>query len=187
MMDKFKNYRQVLTIVQPGLESVVSAQDAAELARIANDEMAELVGKYPDRFAGAVASLPMNNVNAALKEAERSIRELNFKGIQLFTPVDGKPLDHLEFMDIYEMMSKFDLPIWIHPTGEASVPDYVGEAESKFGIFSSLGWPYQTSLAMARLVFGGVFDKYPNLKFIIHHCGAMIPFLLTDSSVRRCG
>jgi aminocarboxymuconate-semialdehyde decarboxylase len=120
----------------------------------------------------------MNDIDAALKEAEKAIREKNFKGVQLFTPVNGKPLDHPDFMDIYGLMSGFDLPIWIHPTGEPSVPDYSGEDESKFGLFAALGWPYQSSLAMARLVFSGVFERFPNLKFVIHHCGAMIPFFL---------
>jgi predicted TIM-barrel fold metal-dependent hydrolase len=175
-MDQFEGLKQVLTIVQPPMESVVEAGDAVELARLANDEMAELVVKYPDRFAAAAGCLPMNDVDAALREADRVIRELNFKGVQIYTPVNGKPLDSPEFMELYKMMSGFDLPIWIHPTGEPSVPDYPNEDQSKYDLYASIGWPYQTTLGMARLVFSGIFDKYPNLKFIVHHLGAMVPF-----------
>jgi len=185
IMDSFGGYRQVLTIVQPGLETVVGKEDAVYLAALANDQLAELVQKYPDRFVGAVACLPMNDVGAALKEAEKAVREKNFKGVQIYTPANGKPLDYPDFMEIYSLMAEFDLPIWIHPTGEPSVPDYPGEDESKYGLFASLGWPYQTSLAMVRLVCGGVFDRYPDLKFVIHHCGAMISFFLNRLSQPR--
>ncbi len=178
IMDKFEGLRQVLSLAQPALESVVDTKTAAELAKLANDEMAELVIKYPDRFVAVVACLPMNNIDTALREADRAIRELNCKGVQMYTPVNGKPLDSPEFMGLYAMMAKFDLPIWIHPTRERSIPDYVGEDSSKYELFSSIGWPYQTTLGMARLVFSGVFDKFPGIKFITHHCGAMVPFFV---------
>lgn len=176
IMDKLGVTSQVLTVVQPPIESVVGPKDAVELSKLANDEMAELVAKYPDRFVGAVACLPMSDIDAALKEAERTIRELKFKGVQLFTPINGRPVDMPELMGLYDMMSKFNLPIWFHPNRERSVPDYISENESKYDIARVLGWPYDTSVGMARLVFSGVFEKYPNLKFIVHHCGAMIPF-----------
>jgi uncharacterized protein len=176
IMDSVEGLKQVLTIVQPPIESMVEKNDAVELAQIANDGMAELIVKYPDRFAGAAACLPLNNMDAALKEAERAIKKLGFKGVQIYTPINGKPLDNPEFMGLYAMMSDFDLPIWLHPTRDQSVPDYVGENESKYDLYASLGWPYETSMGMARLVYGGVFDKYPNLKIITHHCGAMVSF-----------
>ncbi|MFC1892387.1 amidohydrolase family protein [Thermodesulfobacteriota bacterium] len=176
IMDKFEGLKQVLTIAQPPLETVVDTEDAVVLARLANDEMAELVERHPDRFVAAAACLPMNDVDAAIMEADRAIRDLKFKGVQIYTPVGQKPLDRPEFMPLYELMSKNELPIWIHPTLEPSVPDYADETESKYDLFRSIGWPYESSKGMARLVFSGVFDKYPNLKFIIHHCGAMVPF-----------
>jgi len=170
IMDKFEGLKQVLTIVQPSLETVVDVRDAIELSKLANDEMAELVAKYPERFVAAVACLPMNNMDAALREADRAIQVLNFKGVQIHTPIGAKPIDRPELMSLYDFMSKMELPIWIHPTREPSIPDYADEDESKYDLFRSIGWPYETSKAMARLVFSGVFDKYPNLKFIIHHC-----------------
>jgi predicted TIM-barrel fold metal-dependent hydrolase len=175
-MDNFEGLRQVLTISSPPLEYVVSAKDAVDLARLANDEMAELVNKYPDRFVAAVANLPMNDMDASLRETERAIQQLKFKGIQLGSSISGKPLDRPEFWGLYEKMAGYELPIWIHPVRDSNVPDYPDEGFSKFNLFVSFAWPYETTLAMARLVFGGIMEKYPNVKFIAHHCGAMLPF-----------
>ena len=74
-------------------------------------------------------------------------------------------------------MCQYDLPIWIHPQREVDYPDYRSEKISKYAMHSMLGWVYETSSAMVRLVLSGVLEKYPNLKFITHHGGAMIPFL----------
>jgi predicted TIM-barrel fold metal-dependent hydrolase len=182
MMDKYPGLKQVLTLAQPPLECVVGPKIAIKLAKLANDEMADLVAKYPDRFVAAAACLPMNDMDAALQEAARAMGTLGLKGVQIVTPVNGKPLDSPEFMCLYELMSKHDLPIWIHPGGERSVPDYVGEEQSKYDIYSRIRWPYETSLAMARLVYSGVFDKFPGIKFITHHGGAMTSFFASRLS-----
>ena len=174
-MDKFEGRREVLTLGAPPLEYAVEGKDAVDLARLANDEMAELLVRYPDRFVAAAASLPLNDIDAALAETDRALRDLHFKGIQIFTSINGKPLDSRELMPLYEKMEKYDLPIWIHPARDRSVPDYPSETESKYLLFVIFGWPFETSLAMARLVFSGVMAEYPNIKIITHHCGAMIP------------
>jgi aminocarboxymuconate-semialdehyde decarboxylase len=176
IMDKYEDLKRVLTVASPPIEDVVNPEDAAELSELANDEMAELVAKYPDRFAAAVACLPMNSLDAALKETDRAIKELGFKGVQIYTPTNDKPLDLPEFMPLYEKMAHYDLPIWIHPCRGRSTPDYKTEDHSRYWIFSMFGWPYETTAAMTRLVFSGVLQKYPSLKFITHHCGGMIPF-----------
>jgi predicted TIM-barrel fold metal-dependent hydrolase len=158
-MDEYEGLTQVLTLASPPIEKAVDTKEAIELSRMANDEMAELVQKYPDRFIGAVASLPMNDPDSALKEVDRAIQELNFKGIQIFTPINGKPLDQPEFMPLYEKMSQYELPIWIHPNRDREVPDYASEDHSKYWIFSMFGWPYETTAAMTRLVFGGYWEN----------------------------
>ncbi len=175
-MDKFPGLRQVLTLGAPPLEYAFSPADAVELARVANDGMAELVSKYPDRFVAAVASLPLNDIDASLREADRAVKELGFKGVQMFSSVIGKPLDRPEFMVLYEKMARYDLPIWLHPARDVTVPDYPDEESSKYILSTTFAWPYETTLAMARLVFSGIMDRYPEIKFIAHHCGAMIPF-----------
>lgn len=177
IMDKFEGLRHVITLSTPAVEHFTNPQQAIDLARLANDEMAELVLKFPDRFPAAVATLPMNDMEAALKEADRAINDLHLKGVQLFTPINGKPLDSPEFIPLYEKMSQYDLPIWIHPTRDAGYADYKTETRSRYMIFSNFGWPYETTAAMTRLVFSGILEKYPNLKFITHHCGGMVPFL----------
>lgn len=177
IMDRYPDYVQVLSIGAPSVETVLSPEDAAEVARVANDELVELVMKYPHRFVGAIACLPMNDIDAALKEADRAIQHLKFRGVQINTSINGKPLDSPEFMPLYEKMVNYDLPIWIHPVREASIPDYPTENESKYQVARVFGWPYETAITMHRLVFSGVLDKYPKLKIITHHAGGILPYL----------
>ncbi|MGD8982787.1 MAG: amidohydrolase family protein [Desulfobacteraceae bacterium] len=176
IIERFEDYAQVLTLAGPPLDAVVSPKDGAELAKMVNDEMAELQSRYPNRIVGAMAALPMHNMKAALKEAERAIAGLGLRGVQIHSSISGKPLDHEEFFPFYEIMNQFNLPILIHPMRRRETPDYPDEDHSRYWIWQVLGWPYESSVAMTRLVFSGVFDRYPDLKFVIHHCGAMVPF-----------
>jgi aminocarboxymuconate-semialdehyde decarboxylase len=176
ILNKFEDVVQVLSVTMPPVEEVVGPEEAVELTRIANDEMAEMVAKYPQKYIAAIANLPMNNMDATLKEAERAIKKLGFKGIQIYTRVNGKPLSSDELMPLYKLMSGFDLPIWIHPMRSSHQADYAAETVSSHQIFSVFGWPYDTTVAMTRLVFAGVFEKFPTIKFITHHCGGMIPY-----------
>lgn len=176
LMDKYQGLQHVLTLAAPPVEMVADARAAAELARLGNDGMAELVLKYPERFPAAVASLPMNDMDAALREADRAIKELKFKGVQIYTPTNGKALDSPELMPLYDKMAEYDLPIWIHPERDVNVADYPGENRSRYMIFHIFGWPYETAAAMTRLVFSGVLERHPNLKFITHHCGGGVPY-----------
>jgi len=177
IMDKFEGLRQVLTLSAPPVEQVADPKQAIDLARLANDGMAELVNKYPERFAAGVASLPMNNMDAALVELDRAIKDLGLKGVQVLTPVNEKPMDAPEFRPLFEKMAGYDLPVWIHPRRGQNYPDYRTEEESKYRVFSVFGWPYETTVAMTRIVFSGILETYPNLKLITHHCGGMVPFL----------
>ena len=177
VMDMFgADYRQILSVASPPPEVLASGQDATDLAQIANDGMAQLVDRHPDRFPGFTATLAMHEPAAALKEVHRSIRDLGALGIQIFTNVAGKPLDLPEYEPIFAAMADYDLPIWMHPARGANFPDYLSEKKSKYEIWWTLGWPYETSAAMARFVFSGLFDRYPNIKIITHHLGGMIPY-----------
>jgi predicted TIM-barrel fold metal-dependent hydrolase len=177
MMDKFEQYQQVLTLSMPAVEYVTPADKSPALARLANDGMHDICAKYPDRFPAWVASLPMNNVKACVEEITRAVEKMGAKGIQIFTNVNGRPLDDPEFSPIFAKMADYDLPIWMHPTRPQKFADYPTETSSKFDIWWVFGWPYETSAAMARMVFSGFFDRWPNLKIITHHMGAMVPFL----------
>jgi predicted TIM-barrel fold metal-dependent hydrolase len=175
-LDKFPGVRQLLTIAGPNIESITAPHDTVEVARIANDELADLVAKYPDRFVAAAACLPMNDVDAALVEADRAIQQLGFRGVEIFTDICGKPVDAPEFFPLYEKMQDYDLPILLHPRRTNTTPDYAGEPASKFLIYTNFGWPFETSKAMARLAFGGVLERFPRLKVVTHHAGGLVPF-----------
>jgi aminocarboxymuconate-semialdehyde decarboxylase len=176
IMDLFEDYQQVLSLASPPLELVGPPGLATELARIGNDGQAELVDRYPERFPSFIASLPMNDPDSAVTEAQRCIGELGAAGVQIFTNVNGKPLDAPEFRPLFEAMAAADRPIWVHPARGADFPDYLTEDWSQYEIWWTFGWPYETSVFMARMVFSRILDDLPNLKIITHHAGGMVPF-----------
>jgi len=176
LIEKYDGLVQVLSLAPPNLDEVFEPEKAARMAKLANDEMAALVARYPDKFISAVACLPMNNMEAALEEVDRAIKDLKFSGVQISTPVDGKPLDAPELMPLYEKMYQYDLPVWIHPNRSPRIPDYINEEHSKYSLCQTFSWPFETTLAMARLVFSGIMERYPGIKFITHHGGAMVPY-----------
>ena len=176
-MDLFGEYCQILSLASPPIEALAGPDVSPVLAQYGNNGMAELCQQYPDRFPGFVASLPMNNPDASIEELHRAIKELGAKGIQVYSNVSGKPLDGPEYACLFEAMATdYDLPIWLHPTRGPNFPDYLSEDKSLYEIWWTFGWPYETSIAMSRLVFSGLFDKHPNIKIITHHMGAMIPY-----------
>jgi len=177
VMDEFGDYRQFLSLPSPPLETMAGGPDRSpELARIANDGLAELVGKYPERFPGFTASLPLNHIDESLKELERAVGQLGARGFQIFTNINGKPLDRPEFAPLFEEAARRDLPIWMHPARGPRFADYQTEDNSLYEIWWTLGWPYETSVAMSRMVFSGLLDRLPSLKIITHHMGGMIPY-----------
>jgi len=178
VMDMFKdkNYTQILSLAVPPLEALGTPEVSAELARLANDGLAELVAKYPDRFAGYVAALPMNAPDAAVREAERAFTKLGANGLQIHSNVNGAPLDEPQFLPIFEVAAQYDKPILLHPTRGADMADYKTEDKSKYEIWWTFGWPYETSVAMTRIVLSGMMDRLPKLKVLAHHLGAMIPY-----------
>ncbi len=176
IMDKFPDYAQIICLGAPPIETFGAPKVTNELARLANDGMADYVRRYPDRFPGFIASLPMNDPEGLLKEAERAVKELGAVGVQVFSNVLGRPLTDPSTLPLFDLMAKVDLPIWLHPARGANVPDYKGEKKSHYEIWWTFGWPYETSVAMAHIVFEGLFDKHPGLKIITHHMGAMVPY-----------
>lgn len=176
VMDQFEDYVQVICLASPPLELLAGPDVTPDLAKAANDGMADYVAKYPDRFPGFIASLPMNNPDESIKETDRAIKDLKAVGVQFFTNVKGAPLDLPEYKPLFKRMAEHDLPIWVHPARGANFPDYLTEEKSRYEIWWTFGWPYETSVMMARLVFGGYFDLFPNLKIITHHMGGMVPY-----------
>ncbi|MFB3885985.1 MAG: amidohydrolase family protein [Thermodesulfobacteriota bacterium] len=176
IMDRFDEYVQVICLGAPPIEVYGPPPVSTELARVANDGMAELVRKYPRRFPGFIASLPMNDPEGLLSEATRAVKDLGAVGVQIFSNVLGRPLDKPETMPLFDLMAELDRPLWLHPARGADFPDYKSEPKSHYEIWWTLGWPYETSVAMAHLVFAGLFDRHPDIKIITHHLGGMIPY-----------
>jgi predicted TIM-barrel fold metal-dependent hydrolase len=176
MMDEFDGLQQVLSLANPPIEMLGPPDKTPALARIANDGLAELCRKHPERFPCFIASMPMNNVEACVREADRAIRDLGAKGIQVFTNVLGKPLSAPEFRPLFRRMAEHDLPVWIHPIRGPQFADYATEKASENEIWFTFGWPYETTACVTRLIFSGLYDELPKLKLITHHMGGMVPF-----------
>jgi aminocarboxymuconate-semialdehyde decarboxylase len=175
LLDAFDGLAQVPSLANPPIELIAPPDKSPEVARMANDGLAALCQAHPDRFPAFVASVPMNNVTAALAEIDRAIG-LGARGVQVFTNVAGEPLSAAKFRPVFQRMAQHDLPVWVHPMRGAQFADYASETASDNEIWFSFGWPYETTACMTRLIYSGIFDELPSLKIISHHMGGMIPF-----------
>ena len=175
-MDTFGNYRQIVSLPNPPIEDIAKPDAGLRLARIANDEMAELCRKHPERFPSFAAALCLTDIDGSIAEARRAVKDLGGAGVLIYTDVAGEPLDEKKFEPFFAAVAGLDATIWLHPSRTAAMPDYAAEKKSRFEMWWCLGWPYDTSVAMIRMVFCGLFDRYPGLRIITHHLGGMIPF-----------
>jgi aminocarboxymuconate-semialdehyde decarboxylase len=171
------DYVQILSTANPPVENMAGPQDALELSRIANDEMAELVGRHPDRFPGAAACVPMNDPAAAIDELDRAVRQLGLCAVQIYTDVQGRPLDDPSLAPVFDKVVALDVPILLHPVRGPERADYPVESLSRFDTWRIIGWPYDTVAAMSRLAFAGLFDRHPTIKIVTHHLGGFAPYL----------
>ncbi len=177
VMDQFPEYRQIISLAIPPIDRLGSPEATAELARLGNDELARLVDAHPDRFAGAWAGLPLNDPEASLRELERISRNPAFAGVQVYSNVAGRPLDEPATLAILEDTVRRRVPIFLHPARTATdLPDYREEERARYDLWQIFGWPYETTIAMGRLVFTGLFDRHPDAVIVTHHLGAMIPY-----------
>lgn len=157
--------RQILTAGNPEALETIPAHQAEDFARASNDNMAQIVADYPHRIAAGVATISVQNIDAALKEIDRACGRLGLRGIQLTTTFlsEGSMADE-KYFPIYERMAELDLPILFHPWhGPNSVAEFI------------FNWPVETSWMMINLATSGIFEKCPDIKFVTHHCGALLP------------
>src|SRR5215510_7235915 len=124
LLDQFGDYQQVPSLANPPLELLPSSEQTPNYARMANDGLADLCHRHPQRFPTFIASLPMNNIDATLKEIDRAVNDLGAKGIQVFTNIAGKPLSAPEFRPVFARMVELDLPVWVHPMRGPQFSDY---------------------------------------------------------------
>jgi len=135
VMDLFPGYRQILSLSSPTVEAFATEDDGIQLAQAGNDALAKLVDRYPDRFPGFVASLPMANSAAAMREAERAVEQLGAVGVQIYTNVNGEPIDRPDRLEVFGRMAELSAPVWLHPLLTNTLPDYSNEQVSKYDLW----------------------------------------------------
>lgn len=167
-MDDFGIDRQVMTLARPSIWRGIDRDVAPEAVRLANDTVREAADEYPDRLipAGTIPILTEEYVD----ELERCVNDLGMPGVQIFSNIDGEPLDAEEFRPFWEAVDRLDATIWIHPQLHEWHPWTDEYMDHKL-----FGWPFDTTISMARLVWSGIMDEHdPDI--ITHHMGAMVPF-----------
>lgn len=142
------------------------------LARLVNDAMAQAARAHPDRLVG-LATLPLQAPGAAAAEAERAVRELGCRGVYLGTNVRGRDLDDPAFLPVFERIGALGVPVFLHPINVIG-----GDRLSPYYLHNLLGNPFDTAVAAARLIFGGVLDRVPALRVCLPHAGGALPYLL---------
>src|SRR4030042_1483525 len=169
-MDRIGIEIQVLTLTTPNVYFSTRKRNLF-LAKMSNDFFAELCQKYPQRFI-AFASVPLNHPEDAIEELHRAVKDLGMKGIVLGSNIDGKHLHSAEFWPFYKEVDRMNLPIFIHPM----VPVHP-ESFAEFVLVPLVGFCMDTTVSVAKMVFSGLFEKYPNLTLILPHLGGTLPFL----------
>lgn len=177
VMDAFPDYRQLLVPfpMQPLVGPLGGPVAAAEAIRAGNDGLAAAAAAEPERFPAFVCALPLADPDEAIEELGRCVRDLGAVGAQLETNVAGVPISDDRYAALFDGLADLGVPVWLHPVRGPGQADFGSEDRSRFGLWQALGWPYETSVVMARLVLGGLFDRHPDLAVIVHHGGAMIP------------
>src|SRR5258708_31906794 len=131
-MDAFGDYRQIFSIPNPPLETVTTPAQGRDLARIANDAMADTVRRHPSRFPAFIAALPLHDMDSAMEELKRAIETLGARGIQSFTHVNGHPLDEPQFEQLFASMEAYDLEFCRHPARTAVMTSCAPQPQSRF-------------------------------------------------------
>lgn len=176
---------QVLSLAAHGLDELTAQNANAVLAGV-HDEAAEAVRAHPDRFA-AFATPGLRNVPEAIKEMERAIGQLGFKGVLIDGTIDAKFLDNPEFFPLLEAIQSLDVPLYLHPAPPPQAVDdiYYGGLPGSTGFLLSIagwGWHSETAIHVLRLILSGVLDRLPKLQIIIGHMGEGLPFALARSN-----
>ena len=169
-MDRLGVDVHVLTIPAPGADRF-EGDGAIKIAQVANDAIAGIARRHPKRFIG-LFTLPTCNVKASLDELERSVNELGLKGFGCFANLNGQALDREELLPIYERLAKYKLPVYIHPTAPLAT-EATGIDIMPTLIF---GWAFDSTVAMTRLVYGHVLERFPEINFVVADVGGVLAF-----------
>lgn len=161
---------QVITLTTPGTH-VETPANATRLAAVVNDAFARIVSERAPRFA-ALATLPLNDPAAATRELARALDELHLPGAMLFSNVNGVALADTAFWPLYELANDREAVLHIHPTSPVGV-----EAMTEYWLMPLVGFLMDTTLAAAHLVFSGVPERFPRIRWVLSHLGGTIPYL----------
>ena len=157
------------------VQGALDATTAMTLARQANDRLAEAVQAHPDHFAG-FATVPLQDPQAGAAELERAVSQLGMKGAMIFGQTDGRYLDDDCFSPLWERAQALDVPIYLHAADAAEMPaTYAGRPELDYATWS---WTAETAAHTLRIIFGGVFARFPKAKLMLGHMGETLPYLL---------
>ncbi|NHN61658.1 MULTISPECIES: amidohydrolase family protein [Halorussus] len=167
-MDEFGVDKQVLTLALPPLWRGMDDETALELTQLANDEVRSIADEHPDRFV-PVGTIPRVS-DEFMAEFDRCVEDLDMAGVQMFSNIEGEPIDRPRFRPLFERAERHDAPLWMHP----QLHEWYDWA-SEYMEHRLFGWPFDTTLALSRLVFGGVVDEY-DFDLVAHHGGGMVPF-----------
>lgn len=151
------------------------AGDSAEICRRSNTDNYALVKAYPKKFIN-ICFFSLLDMKSAMDELNRAINELDCRGVTVCTNQQGRGLDSPEFFPFYEKLVEHDLPFFMHPTHWESYP--LVDMDEGWRMMQIFGWPFDTTQAIWRLLFGGVMDRFPTMKIVSHHLGAMLPFFI---------
>jgi uncharacterized protein len=168
VMDRYGVEIGVLSNTGGRIEQGGNRAKALELCRILNDSFAEAHAKHPGRFK-AFARLPMVDMEDCARELHRCVRELKMHGVMMPTNLAGKYLDEDEFKPFWDALAVEDTPLFLHPANAPCQPNW-----NRYSLHQKILWPTDSTLALARIVYKGIFDRYPGLKLIASHLGGMI-------------
>jgi aminocarboxymuconate-semialdehyde decarboxylase len=161
---------QVITLTTPGTH-VEAPQTASRLAALVNDAFADVIARKHGRFT-ALATLPLNDPPASVVEFERATRQLGLPGAMLFSNINGVALADQRFWPLYEAANDQAAVLYIHPTNPVNV-----EAMTEYWLMPLVGFLFDTTLAAANLVFSGVVERFPRIRWALTHLGGAIPYL----------
>ncbi len=173
-MDEFGVDIQVLSCPIP---ANMGANESKELIRFINEEIADAVRKYPQRFTGLV-SVDLKDVRGAIEEVKRGKEKLGLKGVIVLSNVEGRGLDNADFIPFWEEMTNLDIPVFLHPFNNPVTLSWVSDHEKKAFLIPALLFMFDTSMAITRLIFSGIYDKFPTLRIVDPHIGGIIPYIM---------
>jgi aminocarboxymuconate-semialdehyde decarboxylase len=170
-MDRARIDVEVVSLSTPNV-FFADAEHQPAVARMINDSYAELIARHPKRFKG-FASIPMDAPEEALKELHRAIDTLKLNGVILLSNIGGKALTSPEYRPFFEEANRMKLCIFLHPMLPASSEEF-----KEYVLGPIIGFPFDTSLAVARMCYSGMFEEFPDIRWVIGHLGGAIPYLM---------